>query len=135
MADGPSVRPQHLELRLEPGRLSICRQEPDRALPAWLSRADFFAITRTPRELSLVVPEQWVGRDWKAQHGYRALGVVGTLDFAWTGILADLTQVLAAVGVSVFAISTFDTDYLLIQEEFLGIARDALQAAGHDVEL
>ncbi|MBZ0114995.1 MAG: ACT domain-containing protein [Thermoanaerobaculia bacterium] len=135
MTETPSERPQRLELRLEPGRLSICRQEPDRALPAWLSRAEFFAVTRTPRELSLVIPEQWVGRDWKAQHGYRALGVVGTLDFAWTGILADLTAVLAAAGVSIFALSTFDTDYLLIQEESLGIARDALVAAGHDVEL
>lgn len=135
MAERPKDQPQHFKLQLEPGRLSICRQDPDRALPAWLGRAEFFAVTRTPRELSLVIPEQWVGRDWQAQHGYRALGVVGTLDFTWTGILADLTTVLAAAGVSVFAISTFDTDYLLIQEESLGIAREALQAAGHDVEL
>ena len=128
-------QPQQLTLRLEPGMLAICRQDPDQALPAWLNRADFFAVTKTPRELSLVIPEQWVGRDWKAERGYRALGVVGTLDFGWIGILADLTTALKTQGISVFVISTFDTDYLLVKEPLLGVTRDALVAAGHRVEL
>ncbi len=131
----PPERPRQLTLKLHPGRLAVCRLEPNQSLPAWLARAEFYAVTRTPQELSLIVPEDWVGRDWKAETGFRALGVVGTLDFSWVGILAELTAALANAEVSVFAISTYDTDYILVRESDLARSRGALEAAGHRVEL
>ena len=65
--------------------------------------------------------------------GWRALAVAGPLDFGLTGILASLASPLAAAGVSIFAISTYDTDYVLVREQALAVAIDALRAAGHDV--
>jgi hypothetical protein len=70
----------------------------------------------------------------KAEKDWRCLQVVGPLDFALTGILASLLIPLAEAGVSMFAISTFDTDYLLIKETTLEVAITALRNAGHYVE-
>lgn len=93
----------------------------------------FFA--KTPDEISLVcetarLPAQGVAA---AEHGWRALGVMGTLDFGLVGILAGLTAALAKAGVSVFAVSTFNTDYLLVKGAQLEKALDALGAAGYEI--
>ncbi len=64
------------------------------------------------------------------QRGWRGLKVAGPLDFALTGVLASLAGPLAEAGVSIFAISTYDTDYLFVREEQLGAAIDALRRAG-----
>ena len=67
------------------------------------------------------------------ERGWRALGVLGPLDFGLTGILASIAAPLAAAGVSIFAISTYDTDYVLVRETALATAVDALRAAGHEL--
>jgi hypothetical protein len=74
-----------------------------------------------------------VPRDAKAERGWRALHVDATLDFGLTGILAALVVPLAETGVSIFALSTYDTDYLLVREPQLPAALAALRAAGHTV--
>lgn len=96
--------------------------------------AAFFAVTRTPGELSVVLPEAAVEAGWRAEKGWRCLAVAGPLDFALTGVLASLASPLAAAGVSLFAVSTYDTDYLLVREEDLARAVAALRNAGHRVE-
>ncbi len=90
-------------------------------------------MTRTADELSLVLPDEERHPDWKAEPGWRALRVDGTLDFALTGILSSLAAPLAAAGVSLFAISTYDTDYVLVRENDLEKAAAALAAEGHTV--
>jgi hypothetical protein len=69
----------------------------------------------------------------EVERGFRGLGVVGTLDFGVTNVIAGLTAPLAAAGIPIFNISTFDTDYILMREEKLEAAKTALVAAGHDV--
>ena len=71
---------------------------------------------------------------WKAEKGWRCLKVLGPLDLGLTGILASLAAPLAEAGVPIFAISTYDTDYILVKEENLEKARQGLQASGASVE-
>jgi hypothetical protein len=100
----------------------------DAAVPA-----SFFSVTRTPDELSIVCVESQAPDDAKSERGWRVLQVIGPLEFSLTGILAAIAAPLAAAGVSIFAISTFDTDYVLVKEENLAKALDALRAADHRV--
>jgi len=116
------------ELRVLPGRYAICRLAPDAAVPA-----SFFSATRTEDELSIVCLDAQAPEDAKTESGWRALQVIGPLEFSLTGILAAIAAPLAAAGVSIFAISTFDTDYVLVKEENLAKAWAALRAAGHRV--
>lgn len=90
-------------------------------------------MTRTADELSVVLPDEARRPEWKAEAGWRAIRVEGTLDFALTGILASLAVPLAVGGVSLFAVSTFDTDYVLVRERDLETAKSILAADGHTV--
>jgi uncharacterized protein len=123
-----------LTLTVTPWALAIVRREPGEAIPPWLGELPFFAVTRTPDELSLVLPEERVPAGWRAESGWACLAVAGPLDFALTGVLASLAGPLAAAGVSVFALSTHDTDYLLVRRRELPVALAALRRAGHRVE-
>jgi hypothetical protein len=126
--------PRHqLHLTPLPGTYAVCRLAPDEPLPEWATRGDFITITRTGGELSVVCPEGAVPEGVRREAGWRCLGVVGTLDFSLVGVLASLVVPLAEAGVSVFAVSTFDTDYLLVRETDLGRATIALRDAGHTV--
>jgi len=87
----------------------------------------------TAAELSVVAPAAAVPSHAKAERGWRALRVDGTLDFALTGVLAAVVVPLAEAGVSIFALSTYDTDYVLVRDSQLPAAREALRAAGHTV--
>ena len=116
--------------------LAICRLAPDSALPAWaLAAADFVNIGRTPDELSIVAAERLVPSDVRAARGYRALRVLGEMPFDVVGVMAALTAPLAAVGVPLFGISTFDTDYLLVHADHFERAVRALTGAGHQVSV
>jgi len=121
-----------LALSLLAERLAVCRLEPGAPLPAWAGGA-LTAFTRTPDELSVVCAEAGVPAGVQMEGGWRALKVAGPLDFGLTGILAALAGPLAAAGVSIFAISTYDTDYVLIKETALERAVAVLRAAGHPV--
>jgi hypothetical protein len=114
--------------------LTICRLDPGAALPEWAGSGRFVSITRTPAELSIVCAAHAVPATVQAERNWRALAVAGPLDFALTGILAALAQPLAAAGISIFALSTYDTDYLLVRAHALDRAIAALTAAGHHVE-
>lgn len=118
-------------LRLLPERLAIVRLPPGAAVPAWAWTGPLASVTRTADELSVVCLERSAPATEQAERGWRALMVEGPLDFSQTGVLAALTAPLAEAGVSVFTISTYDTDYLLVREEDLPAATGALRAAGH----
>lgn len=118
-----------------PGRFAICRLPADAVLPALTGSSSFVSITRTPDELSIVCDEQSAPKDARAEPGWNLLKVEGPLDFSVVGIVASLTAPIAAAGISIFVISTFDTDYLLVKTENLHTAADALRRAGHTVHL
>ena len=120
-----------LILTVLPERLAICRLAADAPVPAWLGRARFWSLTRSEEELSIVLPEEMVEAGWQAERGYRALQVLGPLDLGLTGVLASLAVPLAAAGVSIFALSTYDTDYVLVREGDLEKAEQALVASDH----
>jgi hypothetical protein len=122
-----------LRLRIAPGTLAICRLGALEEVPAWAG-GPFLSVTRTPDELSVVCDQAMVPEAGKAERGWRALRVEGPLDSALTGVLASLAVPLAAAGVPVCVISTFDTDWLLVRDHQLAAACDALHAAGHAVE-
>lgn len=122
-----------MELRLLSGPLAVCRLPADAPVPTWASAGVLVSITRTADELSIVCAEDGVPDGVRTERGWRALRVAGPLDFALTGVLAALTVPLAEAGVSIFALSTYDTDYLLVHENDLPQAILALERAGHTV--
>lgn len=115
------------------GGLAVCRLGPEEPVPPWATARAFWSVTRTARELSIVCEEALAPASVRAERGFRAIVIEGPLDFSWIGILASLAGPLAEGGVSMLALSTYDTDYLLVREESLGRARDVLAAAGHEV--
>lgn len=110
----------------------MARLGPEQPIPAWA--VDFFAVTRTRDELSIVCGQAAVPLDVAAECGFRMLMVEGPLDFSMTGILASITTSLADAGVSLFAISTYDTDYVLVRDDRFQSAVAALRAGGWDVD-
>lgn len=110
-----------------PGRFAVCRFDPSASIPGWaMGRGGFVSITRSERELSIVAAEALVPAEVKAERGWAAMRVVGKLDFSIVGLLARLTGALAEAGISCFAISTYDTDYILVKEEDVDRATEAL---------
>lgn len=115
------------------GLLAICRLPAATPIPEWALGGAFLSVTRTPEELSIVCDTSSVPADIPQSGGWMALKVEGPLDFSLTGILADLAGTLAHAGISIFAISTFDTDYLLVRAENFETAADALRGAGYSI--
>ncbi len=120
-------------LSLLPETFAICRLEADSAIPSWAIGGDFFSITHTADELSIVCPQGNIPSGIRCETGWRCLKVEGPLDFAQTGILVSLATALAEALVSIFAVSTFDTDYLLVKEEMTEETIEALSGEGHQV--
>jgi len=121
-----------LTLRLLEEPLAIVRLAAKAPVPGWIVGNEFLSITRTERELSIVCRDSAVPPQvTEVQHGFRALAVVGTLDFAQIGIIAALAAPLATAKIPIFGISTYDTDHVLIHESALDAGVAALRAAGH----
>lgn len=118
-----------LTFTILPGRFSVCKLRTG-AIPAWALTGSFYSITRSAAELSIVCLEEYVPAGIQAEHGWRALQVQGPLDFALIGILARIAGVLAQAGISIFAISTYDTDTILVKDEALQEAAAALRQNG-----
>ncbi len=123
-----------LPLELLDGRLAVCRLPADAPVPSWAAAPSrFLTVSRTPDELSLTLDEALVPDDVRAERGWRAFRVRGPLPFHLVGILASLLEPLADAGLGIFAVSTFDTDYVLVKDADLASARTALAGAGHVV--
>jgi hypothetical protein len=122
-----------LTLEVVPGTYAVCRLGADEAVPPWAEPGSFLSVTRTTAELSIVCSQEAVPATAAAERGWRCLRVVGPLGFGVTGILASLAGPLASSGVSIFVVSTYDTDYVLVQDRDLERAMDALVRAGHRV--
>jgi len=117
-------------LSLLPGTFSICRLHQDQAVPAWAQApADFWSITRTHEELSIICLDQQMPPTVPADRGWRCLRIEGPFDLTEPGVLAGVVGPLAVGNISVFAVATHDTDYLLVRD--LTGAAAALARAGH----
>ncbi len=118
-----------LTLSVMPISLAVVRLNASSSIPHWATEGeDFFSITKTADELSVVCSEDKIPSDVKVEKGWRCLKVEGPLDFGLTGILSSLAEPLAKAKISIFAISTFDTDYILIKKENLQKALEILGA-------
>ena len=126
---------RRLVIDAQPGTYSIIRLPAGTPLPAGLLElgSALVSLTSTPDEVSVVCPTDLAPPSEQADHGWRLLTVRGPLEFTLTGIMASMAGVLAAAGVSLFAVSTYDTDHMLVKSTDLTRAIAALTEAGHDV--
>ena len=123
-----------LTLSVLPDVYAISRLPANAPLPAWAQRGELTSFTRTAEELSVLCPQQNVPPNVQCERNWRCLKVDGPLDFALTGVLASLAGALAAAEVSLFAVSTFDTDYLLVKADKLPQAIAALKSSGQSIK-
>lgn len=127
---------KRLIVDVRPGEYTVTRLAADAPLPAGLLDLTdvLVSVTRTPDEMSIIAPSSFaMPGDNAAEKGWRLLTVRGPLEFTLTGIMAALAGELAAAGVPLFALSTYDTDHLLVKHADLGRAVLALRAAGHEL--
>ncbi|MDQ3704854.1 MAG: ACT domain-containing protein [Chloroflexota bacterium] len=124
-----------LTLAVLPGTYAVCRLDGAAAVPAWATSGDFFSVTRTADELSVVCEQGVVPQGVLCEGSWRCLKVQGPLDFSLTGILASLAVPLAEVSISIFALSTYDTDYIMVKATDLGGAVAVLSGSGHTITL
>jgi uncharacterized protein len=124
---------RHLELSLLPEHFAISRLAADSPIPAWATQGPFYSVTRTVDELSIVTELSRVPVGIQSQPVWRALKVHGPFVLSEIGVLAALATPLAEARISLFAISTFDTDYLLVTSETLPAAIAKLERAGHTI--
>ncbi len=134
--------PHRLKYRVLAKPLVVCQLAPAADIPEWVSKGEFFCATRTRDELSIVSTEEACGEEFRAddlspavtriEHGWLALKLEGPFPFSTTGVLASFLNPLAEAKIPIFAISTFDTDYVLIKRDNLKQANNALPAAGHE---
>jgi hypothetical protein len=116
-----------------PGELAVCRLHADAPTPGWAVGGPVSAVVRTADELSVVCAADAVPGGVTCRRGWRCLRVEGPFDLGQVGVMAALAGPVAAAGVSLFALSTYDTDYLLVQGDDLPRAAEALRRAGHHV--
>jgi uncharacterized protein len=128
----PPKRPT-LKFRWITGQFAVCRLPADAPLPDWASTGVFTSVTRTADELSIVCLAENLPPGMTSEAHWICFKLEGPFAFSQVGILASFIDPLAAAGVPVFAISTYDTDYVLIREEFAGVALHTLGETGHEL--
>jgi len=119
-----------LKLEVQDGMYGVCRLSEGSPIPRW-AEGGFTSVTRTDDELSIVCQEDKIPGEIKCEKGWRIIKVLGPLYFSLVGVLASLMAPFAKAGISIFAISTFDTDYLLVKKENIEAAVKVLTASGH----
>jgi len=122
-----------LTIAVYPDRYAICRLEAESRVPVWAGGSGFLSVTRTQNELSVVCKEAVVPEGVHAERNRRLMQIEGPLAFTLAGVLASVAAPLANAGISIFAVSTYHTDYLLVSEQDLQQAIQALEAAGHAI--
>ena len=124
-----------LNLSLLPHLYAVCQFHPDKHIPYWALIGNFVSLTRTAEELSIVCQQDNVPEDVEAERGWRCVQVQGAFDFSVSGVNASLAVPLADADISVLAIATYATEYLLVKEKDVERALQVLKRAGHSVTL
>jgi hypothetical protein len=128
-----AVLTHRLALTLLPDIFAVCKLDAGETVPPWATTGGFFSITRTAEELSVVCLQSLVPDGVRCERNWRCLQLAGPIPFSMVGVLASLVTPLAEAGISVFVVSTYDTDYLLVDQNDLERAMASLRAAGHTV--
>ncbi len=122
-----------LTMKLLKEKYSVFRFDKNDAIPAWATNGAFFSITKTEDELSIVCSQENLAHNIQYEFGniqcekdWRILKVEGPLDFSLIGILASISNLMAKEQISIFALSTYDTDYILVKENNIDVAINAL---------
>jgi len=125
-----------MDLIILENKYSVYKFNIGSVLPDWIFKSDFYSITKTPDEIS-VVALQTANSDAKVfrNDGWRIIKVAGLLDFSLVGIIADLSTIFKNKNISIFTVSTYDTDYILVKQNDLDTAIEALKENGHSVRL
>jgi uncharacterized protein len=116
-----------------PERLAVVRLGPGADVPKWAESSSLFSVTATATETSIVCAGRNVPRKARQEGPFAAFEVAGPLDFALTGVLVELLTPLAEAGISVFTVSTFDTDWILVPFDRADDAEEEWRRRGHDV--
>lgn len=122
-----------LTMKLLKEKYGVCRLDKDELIPEWSKSSEFVSITKTADELSIVCSQDNIPEDKKCERDWRILKIQGTLDFSLIGILASISTVLAQKGISIFAISTYDTDYILVKNSDIDNAIEALVKERYEI--
>lgn len=124
-----------LVLQPLPGEFAVARLAPDAAIPAWADSPVFSAVTRSGDELSILCPAAQVPAEVRQERGWALFKFQGPFAFTQTGVLASVLAPLATARIGILAVSTFDTDYLLVKQAHAAAAIAAIESAGHRVQL
>jgi hypothetical protein len=122
-----------LRFSIVPGDFAVCRLAPDAPFPVWAVRRGIASVVRTPDELSVVCPMEDIQPGATVEGPWACIKLEGPFPFDQTGVLASVLDPLADAGIPIFALSTFDTDYVLVKTEQLEAATAALVRAGHQL--
>jgi hypothetical protein len=122
-----------VKFRVIPGPYAIVRLTSDAVVPDWATKGEFTSITRTADEVSIVCPARSLPSGVSSPQGWICLKLDGPFPFSLTGVLLSFIEPLSTNQIPIFAISTFDTDYVLIQMEFADRALDVLHESGHKI--
>lgn len=122
-----------LTMELMEGLYGVCRLNRDEMLPEWAFQSSFYSITKTSDELSIVCSQDIIPKSIRCEKDWRILRIIGPLDFSLIGILSSISTILAKKGISIFAVSTYDTDYILVKDKQINIAIDALSAEKYEI--
>jgi hypothetical protein len=120
-----------LRLCVMPENYAICSFPPDMTLPDWTDRSSIFSITKTPKEITVVCEENLVPGECKRSENWKCIKVEGSFDLDAVGVLASIAGPLAQNKISLYVISTFDTDYVLIHVNDIDKAVSCLSEFGH----
>jgi uncharacterized protein len=123
-----------VNLKITDIKAAICQLPKDSSIPSWVHQSSFYSITRAEQELSIVCNQANVPDGVKCEKNWSILQVDGSLDFTQTGILASVANPLAQANISIFAISTFNTDYVLVRTADLEKACSALESAEFTID-
>ena len=121
-----------MKLKHLPGTYSILKLNPTDSIPSSVLNSTFFSVTKTDEELSIVCESQVAPQSENVEGNWRLLKILGPLDFSLTGILSSIARPLAEEKISIFALSTFDTDYVMVKEDKVEMAIISLQKAGFE---
>jgi len=127
------MQKRQLKLSLLDGMYAICAFESDTPIPDWAVTASLCSITRTKKELTVVCPQNIIPAGIKHDHGWRCFRIDGSFDLNQIGVISSLAAPLAQAGISIFVVSSYDTDYIMVNEEKVEQAIAVISGDGHSI--
>lgn len=120
-----------MELKILDNKLKVIKLKPNETVPEIVYKQEFYSITKTDEELSIVVDEDVNILSNVVEYNWKGIKIVGTLDFSLIGILSKISTILAQAEISIYAISTYNTDYILVKDDKLEKATKVLEQNGY----